>query len=181
MLLKARYSLPAVKGSFLQQLLSAQCRQLRFVYVCVCGRMFLPHSVLNITLDEVVTPGLVMKVAGEGLPLPTPGGQLKVRHHWLHQWCIGHLVAVIAQSVLHTLVSLLPQGDLYIEFELLFPKRLTQQQKMLLAAGLYLPAKPSTAASKALRDFEAAYRDAKQGWSSGVLRDDAAAADGQQQ
>lgn len=70
------------------------------------------------------------------------------------------------------------QGDLYLEFELLFPQRLTQQQKMLLAAGLYLPAKPDTAASKALREFEAAYKDAKHGWSSGVLKQDAAA-DGQ--
>jgi hypothetical protein len=66
------------------------------------------------------------------------------------------------------------QGDLYLEFELLFPQRLTQQQKMLLAAGLYLPAKPDIAASKALREFEAAYKDAKHGWSSGVLKQDAA-------
>lgn len=79
-----------------------------------------------------------------------------------------------ASSLLHNILSLL-QGDLYLEFELLFPQRLTQQQKMLLAAGLYLPAKPDTAASKALRDFEAAYKDAKHGWSSGVLKDSAAA------
>jgi hypothetical protein len=72
-----------------------------------------------------------------------------------------------------------PQGDLYLEFELLFPKHLTQQQKMLLAAGFYLPAKPDTAASKALREFEAAYRDAKHGWSSGVLKDGAVVQGGQ--
>lgn len=66
-----------------------------------------------------------------------------------------------------------------MEFELLFPVHLSQQQKMLIAAGLYLPAKPNTAASKALRDFEAAYRDAKNGWSSGVLREDAAGVQGQ--
>lgn len=35
---------------------------------------------LSIPLDEVVTPGLVVKVAGEGLPLPAATGQLKVRH-----------------------------------------------------------------------------------------------------
>lgn len=35
-------------------------------------------SVLSVPLDEVVTPGLVMKVAGEGLPLPAQGTQLKV-------------------------------------------------------------------------------------------------------
>ena len=33
---------------------------------------------LSVPLDEVVTPGLVMRVEGEGLPLPVPGGQLKV-------------------------------------------------------------------------------------------------------
>lgn len=71
------------------------------------------------------------------------------------------------------------QGDLYLEFELLFPQHLTQQQKMLLSAGFYLPSKPDTAASKALRDFEAVYRDAKHGWSSGVLREQAAGAEGQ--
>lgn len=77
----------------------------------------------------------------------------------------------------HCLPVYLPacQGDLYLEFELLFPQRLTQQQKMLLAAGFYLPAKPDTAASKALREFEAAYKDVKHGWSSGVLKEDAAA------
>jgi len=71
------------------------------------------------------------------------------------------------------------QGDLYLEFELLFPVHLSQQQKMLIAAGLYLPAKPNTAAGKALRDFEAAYRDAKNGWSSGVLKEEAAGVHGQ--
>jgi len=35
--------------------------------------------VLSVPLDEVVTPGLVMKVEGEGLPLTAQGGQLKVR------------------------------------------------------------------------------------------------------
>lgn len=39
---------------------------------------------LSIPLDEVVTPGLVIKVAGEGLPLPTQGGgqQLKVCYRY---------------------------------------------------------------------------------------------------
>jgi DnaJ family protein B protein 13 len=62
------------------------------------------------------------------------------------------------------------QGDLVIEFELLFPTCLSQQQKMLLRAGLFLPAKPSQAQAKALREFEAAFRDTAHGWSTGVVK-----------
>lgn len=71
------------------------------------------------------------------------------------------------------------QGDLHLEFDLLFPQRLSQQQKVLISAGMFLPAKPDAAASKALRDFEGVFRDAKHGWSSGVLKGgaDAAAAE----
>jgi hypothetical protein len=36
-------------------------------------------SVLSVPLDEVVTPGLMIKVAGEGLPLTAQGTALKVR------------------------------------------------------------------------------------------------------
>jgi hypothetical protein len=68
------------------------------------------------------------------------------------------------------------QGDLFLHFQLLFPSRLTQQQKMLLAAGLFLPPKPNTAAAKALRELEAAYKDSKHGWASGIVKGDAAAA-----
>lgn len=66
--------------------------------------------------------------------------------------------------------SRLPQGDLHLEFELQFPSRLSQQQKMLLRAGLFLPAKPDTAASKALRALEAAFQDAQHGWASGLVK-----------
>lgn len=44
-----------------------------------------PSRVLSVPLDEVVTPGLVIKVPGEGLPLPCAAGgsALKV---WLQRW-----------------------------------------------------------------------------------------------
>lgn len=63
------------------------------------------------------------------------------------------------------------QGDLILEFDLLFPTCLSQQQKMLLRAGLFLPAKPSKEQAKALREFEAAFRDTTHGWSTGVVKE----------
>lgn len=41
---------------------------------------------LSVPLDEVVTPGLVMKVEGEGLPLTAQGGHLKVIMRGLAWW-----------------------------------------------------------------------------------------------
>lgn len=64
------------------------------------------------------------------------------------------------------------QGDLLLELSLVFPPSLSQQQKMLLKAALYLPHKPDTVQSKALRVFEAAFRDAAHGWSTGVVHED---------
>jgi hypothetical protein len=127
---------------------------------------------------KLPTPSSMLHLCAPNLPAKAAGESFKKQscaysRCWFlafsHGPCAACLPACLSQ-----------QGDLYLEFELLFPTRLSQQQKMLLAAGLYLPAKPDTAASKALRDFEAAYRDTKHGWSSGVLKDEAAAgADGQ--
>lgn len=49
-----------------------------FCLCCVCRHTQPSCSVLSVPLDEVITPGLVMRVAGEGLLLPAQGAQLKV-------------------------------------------------------------------------------------------------------
>jgi hypothetical protein len=56
-----------------------------------------------------------------------------------------------------------------LEFDLVFPTCLTQQQKLLLKASLYLPVKPDEVQAKALRSFEAAFKDTVHGWSTGVI------------
>ncbi|KAI8474951.1 MAG: radial spoke protein 16 [Monoraphidium minutum] len=128
----------------------------------------LDGRVLSVPLDEVVTPGASIRVPGEGLPRLGGGGA---------------------------------KGDLVLEFDLLFPSNLSQQQKMLLRGALLLPPKPDAAqargrtgarrqgrgwrlcsasgtkaapfeAAKALRTFEAAFRDSQHGWSTGVLPGD---------
>jgi hypothetical protein len=33
--------------------------------------------VLSVPLEEIVTPGLSMRVAGEGMPLPSGGGKVR--------------------------------------------------------------------------------------------------------
>ncbi|KIY93358.1 radial spoke protein 16 [Monoraphidium neglectum] len=61
------------------------------------------------------------------------------------------------------------KGDLVLEFDLLFPSNLTLQQKLLLKGALFLPPKLDAVQAKALRTFEAAFRDSQHGWSTGVL------------
>lgn len=56
----------------------------------------------------------------------------------------------------------------------MFPVHLTQQQKMLIKAGLYLPQKPGKEQAKALRELESAFIDNSHGWSTGVLKENGA-------
>ena len=70
------------------------------------------------------------------------------------------------------------QANLVLEFDLVFPTCLTQQQKMLLKASLYLPAKPDEVQAKALRSFEAAFKDTVHGWSTGVIEKEGGDASG---
>eukprot|EP00879_Flechtneria_rotunda_P027026 GHRR01028885.1.p1 GENE.GHRR01028885.1~~GHRR01028885.1.p1 ORF type:complete len:187 (+),score=70.72 GHRR01028885.1:939-1499(+) len=119
------------------------CVQLPLLQALVGGAVSiqtLDGRVLSVPLEDIITPGLTIRVPGEGMPIPGGG-----------------------------------KGDLTLEFALVFPTHLTQQQKMLIKAALFLPAKPDQAQSKALRAFEAAFRDTAHGWSTGVVKQDGSA------
>jgi hypothetical protein len=131
-----------------------------------------------------------MRVAGEGLPLNLPGSSssssapLKVRMLLLAVELVLAVRVLLLAPRAHTRTLGVPahaapsQGDLHLQFELSFPARLSQAQKMLLAAALFLPAKPGSTAAKALRDLEAAFKDSKHGWSSGLVKGGGGEAEG---
>ncbi len=62
------------------------------------------------------------------------------------------------------------KGDLIVSFELLFPAHLTEGQKLLLRAACHLPGKLDEVQAKAMRAFEAAFRDESHGWSAGFAK-----------
>lgn len=89
---------------------------------------------LSVPIADMVKPGYSTVVFGEGMP--KPGGGPGAR------------------------------GNLIVEVELLFPTGLSEPQKTLLKAAFFLPSgQPvNEKQSKALRDFEAAFKDPKEGW-----------------
>jgi hypothetical protein len=60
-------------------------------------------------------------------------------------------------------------------FDLLFPSHLSQQQKLLLKAGLLLPERLGEEQSKALRGFEAAFKHPQHGWCTGLSKESGSA------
>jgi DnaJ family protein B protein 13 len=58
------------------------------------------------------------------------------------------------------------RGNLVLEVELLFPTGLSETQKTLIRSAFFLPHAPSKAQVKALRTFEAAFKDPLAGWAN---------------
>ncbi|KAJ9528325.1 hypothetical protein QJQ45_014309 [Haematococcus lacustris] len=56
------------------------------------------------------------------------------------------------------------KGNLILDVELLFPTSINETQKMLIRSAFFLPAQPTAEQNKALRAFEAAFRDPLKGW-----------------
>lgn len=64
------------------------------------------------------------------------------------------------------------RGNLILEVELLFPHTLNETQKMLIRSAFFLPAHPSKEQVKALRSFEAAFKEPLTGWAHCLPRED---------
>jgi hypothetical protein len=62
------------------------------------------------------------------------------------------------------------QGNLVLEFHLLFPAHLRQDQKHLLLAAFLLPTQLSPEQSTAIRALHAAFTSEKHGWSTGFAK-----------
>jgi DnaJ-class molecular chaperone len=58
------------------------------------------------------------------------------------------------------------QGDLVVHIEVCWPEQLSDSQRMLLRAALFLPAVPSREQAAAVAAFDAAFRDGCHGWAS---------------
>jgi DnaJ-class molecular chaperone len=69
-----------------------------------------------ITMDEVITPQTVKQVAGEGMPAHKE----------------------VADDMLHHLKphKEIPRGDLYIVFDIAFPKHIPNQYKQVIVEAL---------------------------------------------
>lgn len=65
------------------------------------------------TLDEMITPQTIKFIRGEGMPIQStdPAAQLKPVHQ-------------------------MPKGDLYVRFDIVFPEKLTNQQKQIIVEAL---------------------------------------------
>lgn len=63
------------------------------------------------------------------------------------------------------------KGNLILEVDLLFPVSITETQKMLIKSAFFLPAVPTKEQNKALRAYEAAFKDPLTGWSTALPKD----------
>lgn len=84
----------------------------------LCGSILPVHTLdgrtLSVGLTEVIRPGYVKVVPGEGMPVPQPPAGS------------GKSGAAVGAAG--------PTGDLRIEFELIFPERLTPKQRQAVRA-----------------------------------------------
>ena len=60
------------------------------------------------------------------------------------------------------------RGNLILELDLLFPPSVSETQKMLIRSAFFLPLTLNDKQAKAVRAYEAAFRDTLQGWASGI-------------
>ena len=58
-------------------------------------------------------------------------------------------------------------GDLMIVFDLIFPKTLNDDQRMIISAGFYLPKQQSKEQVLVVRAFRKGFMDTLKGWASG--------------
>uniref|UniRef100_A0A7S0V4F8 J domain-containing protein n=1 Tax=Polytomella parva TaxID=51329 RepID=A0A7S0V4F8_9CHLO len=111
---------------------------------------------LKIPTKDVVTPGTVITVQGEGLPRPNATAA-----------DVAAAAAAAATGLAATpSTAAAVRGSLVIEINLLFPAHLTETQKMLFKAAFFLPPIPNEEQKKAVRDFEAAFFHETKGWSN---------------
>lgn len=69
-----------------------------------------------VTVDEIITPQTVKLVQGEGMPVPING----------QENLLDHLKNV----------NELPKGDLYIRFDIQFPKKISNHHKQTILQAL---------------------------------------------
>jgi len=62
------------------------------------------------------------------------------------------------------------KGDLYIVFDILFPKTLSETQRNLMKAAFFFPGKPSAAASEAATKFLSTANNQTNGWTVGYKK-----------
>lgn len=80
----------------------------------------------------------------------------------------GHKVTVAGKGLPDPAAGIGARGDLVLECDVLFPKELTETQKMLVSAALFLPERKERC--DAVKAFQHAYEDARTGWKGGVLK-----------
>lgn len=81
----------------------------------------------------------------------------------------GHSISVECLGLPDPMAGPSGRGNLVIETQLLFPDELSQPQKMLLKAALYLPKEKQNC--DAVKDFQRAFEDPLEGWQTAVLKD----------
>ena len=80
----------------------------------------------------------------------------------------GHTITVPGKGLPDPSSGFGARGDLVLEVDVLFPKELSEAQKMLMSAALFLPA--SKERCDAVKAFQRAYEDPQSGWRTGVVR-----------
>ena len=78
----------------------------------------------------------------------------------------GHKLTVAGKGLPDPSGGIGARGDLVLECEVLFPQQLTETQKMLIAAAVFLPERKERC--DAVKAFQHAYEDPQSGWKSGV-------------
>ena len=81
----------------------------------------------------------------------------------------GHTIAVPGKGLPDPARGLGARGDLVLEIDVLFPSELSEAQKTLLRAALFLP--KSKERCDAVKAFTRAYEDPQHGWRTGVLKE----------
>ena len=62
------------------------------------------------------------------------------------------------------------QGDLLVHIDVRFPGQLSEQQRVLVRAALFLPTELTAEQAAVVKAFSAAFRDSRLGWASRQAR-----------
>ena len=81
-------------------------------------------------------------------------------------YCVQFFMCLAASVISQANLSYVPQGDLHITYEVVFPTALSEHQRTMLRAAFFLPHKLDAKQSKAVRSFETAFTDNTHGWIS---------------